>query len=104
MSSVSNPKDGASFDPPGHHVVERSRGFGQRKGSGDELVELESSREVQLGEQRDVAMWARGSVSAGEDRLVVIEPFARDLGVDPGAREPDDHSLSTRVEQRCGER
>src|SRR5689334_3257186 len=71
---MSAPSEGehAAREAPGTQVVERGRELVERVAARDELVDLEPTAEVEVGEHREVAARAGGAVAAAEDRLVLV--------------------------------
>src|SRR5262249_21792818 len=78
LMSAADVKDAAS-EAAGLEVVQRAVELVEGIAVGDQLVDAQPTREVEIGEHGEVAPRTGGAVPAAQDRLVVVEAVHHQL-------------------------
>src|SRR5689334_22517161 len=92
-------REDAARQAPALQIVERGREIVERVAARDELVDLETPAEVEVGEHREVLPRARRAVAASEDRLVLVERVHDEVELRPELRHADDGERAARAER-----
>src|SRR5882672_10749900 len=91
-------REDAAGEAAALEILERAGELLERVAPRDELVDLETTAEVEVGEHREVAPRAGGPVAAAEDRLVLVERVDDEVEARAELRDADHRERAARAE------